>query len=51
MKYDIYYLENISGMLTATYCLAHLKDEHELEEWRKTHEEMKGHYIVHRNWD
>ena len=51
MTYDIYEIVNIAGMLTATYCLAHLKDEQELEEWRKSHEDMKGQYIVHRNWD
>ena len=51
MTYDIYHLENIGCMNTATNCLAHLKDVHELEEWRKSHEDMKGQYIVHRNWD
>ena len=51
MTYDIYHLDNIGGMQTATYRLAHLNDVHELEEWRKAHEDMKGQYIVHRNWD
>ena len=51
MKYDIYEIVNIVGMLTATYCLAHCKDEQELEEWRKSHEALKGKYVVHRNWD
>lgn len=51
MTYDIYQLDNIGGMLTVTNYLAQLKDEHELEEWRKAHEDMKGHYIVHCNWD
>lgn len=51
MTYDIYHLDNIGGMNTATNCLAHLKDEQELEEWRKLHEAIKGQYIVHRNWD
>lgn len=51
MTYDIYQLENIGAMNTATNCLAHCKDEKELEEWRKSHEAIKGHYIVHRNWD
>lgn len=51
MTYDIYHLENIGGMNTSTNFLAHLKDEHELEEWRKSHEAIKGQYIVHRNWD
>ena len=51
MTYDIYHLENIRGMLTATYCLAHCKDEQELEEWRKSHEAIKGQFIVQVNWD
>ena len=51
MTYDIYQLENIGGMLTVTNYLAQLKDEQELEEWRKSHEDMKGQYIVHCNWD
>ena len=51
MTYDIYQLVIARGMNTATYCLAHLKDEQELEEWRKAHEDMKGQYIVHCNWD
>ena len=51
MKYDIYRLVNIRGMQTATYCLAHCKDEQELEEWCKAHEDMKGQYIVHRYWN
>ena len=51
MTYDIYQLENIGAMNTATNCLAHLKDEQELEEWRKAHEDMKGQYIVHRYWN
>ena len=51
MTYDIYELVNIAGMFTATYCLAHCKDEQELEEWRKSHEAIKGKYVVHRNWD
>ena len=50
MTYDIFYLSNIGGMITATYRLAHCKNEHELEEWRKSHEAIKGHYIVIRNW-
>lgn len=51
MTYDIYLLENIGGMLTETNYLSQLKDEHELEEWRKSHEAIKGQYIVHFNWD
>ena len=51
MTYDIYPLENIVGMLTVTNYLAQLKDEQELEEWRKAHEDMKGQYIVHRYWN
>lgn len=51
MTYDIYQIENIGGMNTATKCLTHCKDEQELEEWRKAHEDMKGQYIVHHNWD
>ena len=51
MTYDIYHLDNIGGMNTATNCLAHCHDEKELEEWRKAHEAIKGQYIVHRNWD
>ena len=51
MTYDIYLLENIGGMLTVTKYLAQLKDEKELEEWRKSHEDMKGQCIVHCNWD
>ena len=51
MTYDIYRLVNIRGMQTATYRLAHCKDEKELEEWRKAHEDMKGQYIVHRYWN
>ena len=51
MTYDIYKLENIGGMLTVTKYLAQLKDEQELEEWRKAHEDMKGQYIVHRYWN
>lgn len=51
MTYDIYQLENIGGMLTVTNYLAQLKDEQELEEWRKSHEAIKGKYIVFRNWD
>ena len=51
MTYDIYHLQIIGGMYTATNCLAHLRDEQDLEEWRKLHEAMKGHYIVFRNWD
>lgn len=51
MTYDIYQLQNIGGMLTATNYLAQLKDEQELDEWRKAHEAIKGQYIVLRNWD
>ena len=51
MTYDIYKLENIGAMNTATNCLAHCQDEKEVEEWRKSHEAIKGQYIVHRNWD
>ena len=51
MTYDIYQLENIGAMNTATNCLAHCQDEKEVEEWRKSHEAIKGQYIVHRNWD
>lgn len=51
MTYDIYQLENIGGMLTVTNYLAQLKDEQELEEWRKAHEAIKGQYMVHCNWD
>ena len=51
MTYDIYRLVNIGGMLTVTNYLAELKDEQELEEWRKAHEDMKGQYIVHRYWN
>lgn len=51
MTYDIYHLDNIGGMYIATYCLAHLNDKQELEEWRKSHEAIKGQYIIHRNWD
>ena len=51
MTYDIYQLVIARGMNTATYCLAHLNDEQELEEWRKAHEDMKGQFIVHVNWD
>ena len=51
MTYDIYQLENIGGMLTVTNYLAQLKDEQELEEWCKAHENMKGQYIVHRYWN
>ena len=51
MTYEIYHLDNIGGMNTATNCLAHCKDEQELEEWRKAHEDMKGQYIVHRYWN
>lgn len=51
MTYDIYQIENIGGMNTATKCLAHCKDEQGLEAWRKAHEDMKGQYIVHRNWN
>ena len=51
MTYDIYQLVIARGMHTATYCLAHLNDEQELEDWRKAHEDMKGQFIVHVNWD
>ena len=51
MTYDIYQLDNIGGMLTVTKYLAQCQDEQELEEWRKAHEDIKGQYIVHCNWD
>lgn len=51
MTYDIYLLELIGGLNTATNCLAHLNDEKELEEWRKAHDDIKGQYLIHRNWD
>lgn len=50
MTYDIYRLENIGGLNTATKLIARSLDEQELEEWRKSHEALKGHYIVFRNW-
>lgn len=47
MTYDIYLIEN--GM--ATRKLADCKNDKELNEWRRAHQELKGQYIVHNNWD
>ena len=50
MTNDIYQLVIARGMHTATYCLAHLNDEQELEECHKSHEAIKGQFIVQLNW-
>ena len=51
MKYDIYQIVNIRGILYVSSCLAHLKDAKELEDWRKSHEAIKGQYVVQLHLD
>ena len=51
MKYDIYQIVNIRGILYVSTCLAHLNDAQELEDWRKSHEAIKGQYVVQLHLD
>ena len=51
MKYDIYQIVNVRGTLYVSYCLAHLKDDKEFEDWRKSHEAIKGQYVVQLHLD
>ena len=50
MTYDIYKIVNIRGILYVSYCLAHLKDDKEYEDWCKSHEAIKGQYVVQLNF-